>query len=601
MKSYLSLIPISAKVHRRQSRMTRLCIVFAVFLVTAICSMAEMGLRMERSRLMEKHGELSLGELLTSEMGQTFFIAAAVLFGLVLLAGVLMISSSLNSNVAQRTQFFGMLRCLGMSRQQIVRFVRLEALNWCRTAIPAGLLLGLAASWILCLALRFLVGEEFAEIPLFGVSILGLASGVAVGLITVLLAARAPARRASRVEPITAVSGNSQENKARTRAVHPGFLGLETALGIHHAAAGRKNLLLMTGSVALSIVLFLCFSVLIDFVGYLMPQSSSAPDLEIFGREEGALVEQEMAETIAAMPGMKRVYGRRSCLDIPAQADFTMASAQVDLISYEDFELECLEKDGELQKGSDLKKVYGDSRYVLAVWDPDCAWEIGDQLQAGGETLEIAGLLKRNPFDGDGLTHGELTLIISGETFFRLTGIGEYSLLLVQTSSDVTEEEVEAIRRTAEGYEVRDRREEGTAGTYLAFVLCVYGFLAVIALVTVLNLVNSMALSVSARIRQYGVMRAVGMEAGQLAKMILVEAFTYVLSGCGAGCLIGLGLSRELFELLIAGHFLYARYRLPAGPLAVILLFVVCTALISVWAPIRRIRRISVTELIGEL
>ena len=33
MKSYLSLIPISAKVHRRQNRMTLLCIVFAVFMV----------------------------------------------------------------------------------------------------------------------------------------------------------------------------------------------------------------------------------------------------------------------------------------------------------------------------------------------------------------------------------------------------------------------------------------------------------------------------------------------------------------------------------------------------------------------------------------
>ena len=34
MISYLSLIPISAKVHRRQSRMTRICIILAVFLVT---------------------------------------------------------------------------------------------------------------------------------------------------------------------------------------------------------------------------------------------------------------------------------------------------------------------------------------------------------------------------------------------------------------------------------------------------------------------------------------------------------------------------------------------------------------------------------------
>ena len=71
MKSYLSLIPISAKVHRRQNRMTLLCIIFSVFMVTAIFSMAEMGARMEQARLMEKHGNLSLQELFGSTMGQT--------------------------------------------------------------------------------------------------------------------------------------------------------------------------------------------------------------------------------------------------------------------------------------------------------------------------------------------------------------------------------------------------------------------------------------------------------------------------------------------------------------------------------------------------
>ncbi len=62
----------------------------------------------------------------------------SILFVLVLLAGILMISGSMNSIIAQRTQFFGMLRCIGASRQQIIRFVRLEALNWCKTAVPIG-------------------------------------------------------------------------------------------------------------------------------------------------------------------------------------------------------------------------------------------------------------------------------------------------------------------------------------------------------------------------------------------------------------------------------------------------------------------------------
>lgn len=56
MNSYLSLIPISAKVRRRQSRMTILCIVFAVFLVTAIFSVADMMIRTESGLMLNKHG-----------------------------------------------------------------------------------------------------------------------------------------------------------------------------------------------------------------------------------------------------------------------------------------------------------------------------------------------------------------------------------------------------------------------------------------------------------------------------------------------------------------------------------------------------------------
>ena len=41
MKSYLSLIPISAKARRKQNRLTLACIILAVFLVTAVFSMAE--------------------------------------------------------------------------------------------------------------------------------------------------------------------------------------------------------------------------------------------------------------------------------------------------------------------------------------------------------------------------------------------------------------------------------------------------------------------------------------------------------------------------------------------------------------------------------
>lgn len=44
------------------------------------------------------------------------YAVAAVLAGMVVLAGIFMITGSINSNVAQRTSYYGMLRCLGAGK-----------------------------------------------------------------------------------------------------------------------------------------------------------------------------------------------------------------------------------------------------------------------------------------------------------------------------------------------------------------------------------------------------------------------------------------------------------------------------------------------------
>ena len=607
MRSYLSLIPLSARARRRQNRMTLLCIIFSVYLVTSIISMAEMGIKMERNRLLQKHGSLSLQELADSAMGQSLLLTAGVLCLLILAAGVLMISGSINSSVAQRTQFFGMMRCIGMSSRQIRRFVRLEALSWCRTAVPAGLALGILTTWALCAALRFLVGEEFSRIPLFGVSLSGIISGILVGVITVLLAAGAPARRAAKVPPAAAVSGSTEQTDAVPR-LSSRIVRIETALGIHHAVSSGKNLILLTGSFALSIILFLSFSVLIDFAGHLMPQSAAASDIDISSADGEASIDPQLLETLRGMDGVKQVYGRRSCFDLDAAlsggADTSRDAGtfSADLISFDDFDLACLKKDGMLKRGSDLAGVYGNSTQALATWDPDSPWEIGDTVRIGGETLTIAGLLKYDPFTDDGLTGGRLTLITSKETFTRLTGVTGYSLIMLQLSADATDEDVAALKSAAgEGVVFSDNRQQSTSGIWFAFVAFVYGFLGIIALVTMLNIINSISMSVSARIRLYGAMRAVGMDGRQLTRMIAAEAFTYAFLGCIAGCALGLPLSRMLYDFLIASHFAYAVWTPPAGALLVIVLFVLLSAAAAVHTPARRIRSMSVTETVNEL
>ena len=201
------------------------------------------------------------------------------------------------------------------------------------------------ASWILCAVLRFGVGAEFAQIPLFGLSAIGIVSGMIVGVLTVLIAPRSPAKRAAKVSPVTAASGNSQTSMNVKHAIRSQVFKIETSLGIHHALAPKKNLFLMISSFALSIVLFLSFSALIDFVNYLMPQSAAASDLDIASVDGANSIPEELAESLTRMPGVKRVYGRRSAFEIPARLYSASTRAMtVDLVSFDDFDLSCLQR-----------------------------------------------------------------------------------------------------------------------------------------------------------------------------------------------------------------------------------------------------------------
>ncbi len=184
-----------------------------------------------------------LGQSSNSFMLQVYS-TAIILFFLVLIAGVLMITSSMNSNVAQRTEFFGMVRCIGATPKQVMRLVRKEALRWCRFAIPLGVVSGMILIWVLCLILRQLSPEFFGGMPIFSISYPSIIAGIVLGLLTVLLAARSPAKKASKVSPLSAVSGSANDLQPVKQAANTKFFKIDVSLGIHHAKASKKNFIL---------------------------------------------------------------------------------------------------------------------------------------------------------------------------------------------------------------------------------------------------------------------------------------------------------------------------------------------------------------------
>ncbi len=533
-----------------------------------------------------------------------FYLVAAVLAVLVVIAGILMITASMNSNIARRTEFFGMLRCLGATRKQIIRFVRREALGWCKTAIPAGVAIGIVVVWILCGMLRFLSPGLFEGLPVFGVSYLSVAAGIFVGLLTVLLAARSPARRAAKVSPLTAVSGNAGTVQAVKRTANTRLFKVDTALGVHHAWGSKKNFFLVTGSFAFSIILFLAFSTAIDFMHHaITPLRPSAPDLSIWMEDRSNRIPSGLDEDIQEYPGVKRAFGRSYAeLTVPADGRTLIA------ISYDDQQFRWAEDS--LLEGNLQDVING--KGILSVFQEGSTLAVGSRVtvSAGGKEQEVfvAGILGDIPYSyGTDSNTGSVTeRIICSEALFReLTGEEGYTVLDIQLDQNVTDSQVQEIRSAMEqacgsGTAYSDKRigNREVRGASYSMSVFLYGFLAVIALIGFFNMINSIGLSVSARMREYGAMRAIGMSVRQLNRMVLGETMTYTVFGVLFGCAVGLPLNRRLFQALVTSRWGDA-WSIPGWEMSVILVVMLGSVCLAAAGPAKQIKRMTVVDTIS--
>ena len=531
----------------------------------------------------------------SSETFNWLYPLVAVCLVIILAAGVLMVSGCMNSNVAQRTKFFGMMRCIGASQQQILRFVRFEALNWCKTAIPIGCVLGTVICWMFCAILRFFVKGEWADMPLFAVSPGGILCGAMVGIVTVLIAAHSPAKQAAKVSPVAAVSGNAGETKKLVRAANTRLFKVETSLGVYHATGRKKNLFLMTGSFALTIVLFLTFSACLDVVNKLLPSAVSkfTPDITIASENDTNSIDGNLLKEIEQIEGVDWAFGFGLYASYPVEINGNEGT--IDLFSHDKA---LLDKFKNSVVSGDIEKVYGDGNYAMAVYNQSNHLSVGDKIKIGNQELEIACVAS----EGIGSVSNAPTVVCSEETFTRLTGDCGFVTIGVVLKKDVSETAVKKIANLANGNLFSDNREVNSenSGSYWVFRIAAYGFLTIISLITVLNIMNSISMGVSARVKQYGAMRAAGMENRQVTKMITAEAVTYAVCGMIVGIVFGLMLHYLIYAKIVITHF-GGSWNIPFSTIGIVFLLVTFSCIISVHGPAKRMRNMAITDTINDL
>jgi putative ABC transport system permease protein len=124
------------------------------------------------------------------------------LLGLAVLIALMGLANTLSLSIHERTRELGILRAVGQSRAQLRSTVRWESVLTAVFGAVAGVALGLVLAWGLIRAVA--VQEEFG---IFAAPLGTLALIVVVAAVAGVVAAILPARRAARIDVLTAVAG----------------------------------------------------------------------------------------------------------------------------------------------------------------------------------------------------------------------------------------------------------------------------------------------------------------------------------------------------------------------------------------------------------
>ncbi len=203
---------------------------------------------------------------------------AAILVFLIVFGSISLIYNSFSISVSERTKQFGILKSVGATSRQIRGTVLYEALLLSCIAIPIGIAVGLVGIGITltCLSDSFsmIVNEvELAsEVKMrLEIAPLGLLISVLVCVITALISAYIPARRAMSASAIESIS-QSRDVKVRARDVRTWgitkkLFGFEGMLASKNFGRAKKRYRSTVLSLFLSVTLFISASSFCSYFG----------------------------------------------------------------------------------------------------------------------------------------------------------------------------------------------------------------------------------------------------------------------------------------------------------------------------------------------
>lgn len=210
-----------------------------------------------------------------------------ILVALVMLGSVFLIYNSFHISLNERTHQFGIFMSVGATEKQLRNSVVFEGICIGLIGIPAGMLIGIPGiRLVLSLVAKNFANVLYSDVPLtLKVSVPALAASVVISMITILISAYIPAKKAARTPVMECIrQTNEIEVEAKdikTAGFTKRFFGLEGTLASKNFKRNKRRYRSIILSLSLSVVLFVSSSSFVMNLKQTSKQADVVTDYDI--------------------------------------------------------------------------------------------------------------------------------------------------------------------------------------------------------------------------------------------------------------------------------------------------------------------------------
>ncbi|MCC0703532.1 ABC transporter permease [Clostridioides sp. ES-S-0049-02] len=561
---------------------------------------------------------------------------------LVIICTIATVYNSFSISITERKKQFGILNSIGATTNQIKRLVFIEGIIISCIGIPIGLLSGTVAIDLVFKAINKYLTESV--VSQMGLQIvynpLIIIISIIIVLLTIFISILLPAITASNISPLSVIrsSGDYKVGKVKNSKLIKLVFGTEGVLAYKSVRRNRKKFIVTLFSLIVSIVIFISFSgFMANFLkGEEIRNSQRNYDLYLSSRQISKSMDDTInkLKNISGIKNFEVAVGEYISIGVDKDKinkskenlikDYYQQRKVGDSYVYEFNNNELIfpgetaiqNKTKNLIKGSFdkeraikengvifVRKSYFESKGKKGVIELT-NYKIGDTVtcEYTGENdskkkvnIKILGITDEKRL-GMGYQNMGLQFLTYDEVAENMDLKLEKGIVFIDSGGSAqTRKSIESLaKKNNVNFHDENTSDKSEKQNLKAIKVFVYGFIVVISLVSVTNILNTISTSINLRKRELAMIQSIGVTPVGFRKMIYLESFIYGILSLLFGVPIGIGLIL-IMNKLVSGVIEFSTV-IPWTAIGICIVSVFIITFIAAYIPMNKLNKENIID-----